>query len=211
MQNIKDILAANGISDEDVVSKIEAGVLANYRTVSEVEGKNEKLANANEKISAANAKIDELTAALESAQNLNTADAESVKKLQDQLAEFKAKSEAEAAAAAEKQAKEEFAKTFNEALGDRKFANPLIAHSVSETVRAIAEKNPDMNVSDIIESTTKDMAGVWTNPQREVHVMQQGGTGMGDKVPITNLSQLKGMSAHEVLNHMDEVNALLQQ
>lgn len=205
MDNIKDILKANGVElDDEKLKAVESEVLKNYRTKAELDGKTQKVTDLEAQLAKANE-------ALEAAQNADPTKAEEFKAMQDQLAEYKKADEERKAQDAESKAKAEFKAKFDEALGERKFANSIVGNAIFTAAFEKAKANPDMDAKSILDSVTVDEDGIWANPQRDPKRMPGSNDGGGtDNAPIQSLDDLKGMSVEEVRKHMSEVNKVLE-
>ena len=159
MKDIKAILADHDVS-EDTAAAIAAEVRANYKTVAEWTKKVDRIAELerqNAELSEAASKVDGTTAEITA--------------LQEQVEAMK-KAEADRKAAEAEQAKrDEFRAAFDEALGDREFANSIIRDSVFERSYAECSKNVATSAKDAIEAAVKDVENVWMNPQRDPHRM----------------------------------------
>ena len=83
MDNIKDILKANGVElDDEKLKAIEKATLENYRTKAELDGKTQKVTDLEAQLAKANE-------ALEAAQKADPAKTEEFEAMQKQLAEYK--------------------------------------------------------------------------------------------------------------------------
>lgn len=200
MQNIEEILAAAGI-DGEVAAGIAKSVGENYRTIAEVEQKAKKVDSLAAKLKETE---DALTAAKEAAAS------EDVEGLKKKLAEYEEAAKAKAAKEAEDAKRAAFSDTFEKALGERKFANKLVADTVKEKAYQTASANPDMKIGDIVDGIVGDGAGIWENPQQAPHKMPQGGSQGGHGGAITSLDQVKGMSADEINRNWDSIKQLLK-
>lgn len=58
-----------------------------------------------------------------------------------------------------------FEQSFNEALGEKKFANDFVRRGVMEEARKAREENAVLGLPEIIENITKDMPGCFENKQ----------------------------------------------
>lgn len=68
-----------------------------------------------------------------------------------------------------------FEETFNAAIGDKKFSNDLMRETVFEKVYGMCGKTSGLGAKEAIETVTKDVDGVWLNPQKDVHRMPSAG------------------------------------
>lgn len=166
MRNIEQILAeVDGLTDEQK-SAIQAGVTENYRTVNEVKTKADRITELEAQVTEYQESIEKLegdSSELESLKARVTEYEEAEKKRQEDEAE------------ADKLAK--FAKTFDEAIRSRSteqgnaFANDMMRDSVLEKVRKLCAEDESKGISEAIDEVTKDVSGIWKNPQQPVHKM----------------------------------------
>lgn len=161
MKDIKAILSKHGegLTPEQVQSIIDA-VNENYRTVEEVNKKTERI----EELTNQNEALTTQVANLEG-------DGEELEKLRAQIETFNAAEEERKAKEAENEKREAFRATFDAAVGERKFANDLMRETIFEKVYATCAADTGAGAKDTIESLTKDMPGVWENPQQAPHTM----------------------------------------
>lgn len=205
MDNIKDILKANGVElDDEKLKAIEKATLENYRTKAETDAKTQKVADLEAQLAKANE-------ALEAAQSADPKKAEEYKKMQEQLQEYKKADEERKAKDAESAAQAEFEEKFQKELGDKKFANSIVAKAIKTAAYEKSKANPDMKLADVLASVTEDADGIWANPQRDPKKMPGANDGGGSgNSPIQSLEDLKGMSVDDIRKHMSEVNKLLE-
>ncbi len=205
MDNIKDILKANGVElDDEKLKAIEKATLENYRTKAELDGKAQKVSDLEAQLAKANE-------ALEAAQKADPAKTEEFEAMQKQLAEYKKADEERQAKDAEGKAKEEFKAKFDTAVGERKFANSIVQNAIFTAAFEKAKANPDMEAKAILDSVTVDEDGIWANPHRDPKKMPGANDGGGsNNTPIQSFDDLKNMSVEEVRKHMSEVNKLLE-
>lgn len=154
MKDIKAILAEHEI-DGDAAKAIAHAVGENYRTRAETEAKAERI----KELERQNGELADQVKALEG-------DGEQLEKLRKQVADYE-QAEAERKAKAEEDARRDsFRALFDAAIGDREFANDLMRDTVFE--RAYKEcQSLGTGAKDAIEAVTKDVDGVWLNPQRD--------------------------------------------
>lgn len=159
MKDIRSILNDYEIPEE-TREAIAKEVRANYKTIADWQKKADRIAELEE----ANAAFAEKANALDGKDAENAA-------LKDEIAKWEAK-EAERIEG-EKRAKAEadFRKSFEEALGERKFANGIVEKAVFDAAYADCTANAGRSAKDAIEAATKDAEGIWVNPQRDPHKM----------------------------------------
>ena len=205
MDNIKDILKANGVElDDEKLKAIEKATLENYRTKAETDAKTQKVADLEEQLAKANE-------ALEADQKADPKKAEEYEKMQEKLQEYKKAEEERKAKEAESAAQSEFDEKFKNELGDKKFANSIVEKAIKTAAYEKSKANPDMKLADVLASVTEDADGIWANPQRDPKKMPGANDGGGSgNPPIQSLDDLNGMSVDEVRRHMSEVNKLLE-
>lgn len=177
MQDIKAILAkhADELSDEtkEVISK---AVLQNYRTIDEVEKKTERI----KELEGTNKELTEKVGELEG-------DSDKITELQAVVDEFKAKEKQRKEADEENQRRETFRESFDKSLGERKFINDLMRDTVFDKVYKLCGEDSSIGVKEAIENVTKDVDGVWANPQQDPRKMP--GTGIEKKTPEPSASK----------------------
>lgn len=161
MKDIRAILEEHAAElSEDARAAIVKEVNSNYKTKAEsakkdshidsLKEENLSLANANEKLQS------------------------DLKELEDLRAELKARDEAEAARKAEAERAEEMEKfraRFAEALGEKQFANKIVEDSVFNQVYEACRADVGKDAAQVIGEITKDLEGVWINPQRDPQKM----------------------------------------
>lgn len=172
MRNIEQILADYELGDE-AKAEIAKAVNENYRTINEVQSKSERI----EKLESQVAEYEERIKTLDSDSQENEELKAKVAEYEQAEAERKRKEE-------EREGMEAFAKSFDEAVSKRKagneFSNPLIRDSVLSRVHEMCANNPAIGIEDAISTVTKDVDGVWANPQQKPHNMPTGKT-VGDE------------------------------
>lgn len=154
MKDIRAILAEHEL-DEAAAKAIEKAVGENYRTIAEVQQKADRIKD----LEKTNGELSDQVKALEG-------DGEQLQTLRDKVAEYE-QAEADRKAKADEDAKREsFRALFDAALDGREFANELMRETVFE--KAYAEcQNVGKGAAEAIEAVTKDVDGVWVNPQRD--------------------------------------------
>lgn len=157
MKNIEAILNEHAADvSEEVRAAIAKDVRANYKTLAEWTKKTDRISELESKIAdltEAAGKLEGSTAELEELKA-------KVKSFEDAEAKRKADEDAEKAKAA-------FKTQFDAAVGERKFANELIAEVVFDKAYKDCTANAGKSAKDAIEEATRDMGGVWSNPQRD--------------------------------------------
>lgn len=176
MKDINDILAGYGLTDEQV-STICSEVVENYRSLGEVKQKDERITELRQQIEELNAKVAE---AAESGQKVD--------ELQSVIDDYKAKEEARLKDEEEKARRDSFATVFDTALDGKEFANELMRETVFEKVYAMCQSDAGVGAKEALESVTKDVSGVWVNPQNDVRKMPGAGT-VGNMTPDKNASK----------------------
>lgn len=208
MENVKQILAKLGIElDEEKQSQLEKEVLANYRTLSEVESKNSRITELEGQLAQANETI-------EAAKNLEGGNAQQVQALQEQVAAYQKADEERKAQAEEENSRKAFEEKFDKAVGEKKFVNDIVRSAVFDKAYALGKANPDMDVKAIVGGIVGDSDGVWENPQQSVKKMpgaSDQNSGNGSVMTIQSLDDVKNMTVEEVRAHRDEIDKLLAQ
>lgn len=155
MKDIRSILNDYEIPEE-VREAIAKEVRANYKTIADWQKKADRIAELEE----ANASLTEKVTALKDG-------SEEADALRKQVADYQAAEAKRAADAAEADRRESFRKSFEEALGERKFANGIVEKAVFDAAYADCTANAGRSAKDAIDAATKDAEGVWVNPQRD--------------------------------------------
>lgn len=165
MKDIKAILTEHLPEIEaETLAAITADVKANYKTVSEWTKKVERISE-----------LEEANAALADRASKVEGDSAEIEELKAEIArrdEAEAKRQADEAEAAKRDA---FSAAFEEALGDRKFANDLMRETVFDRAYRACSDNTAKGVMDALDELTKDVPGVWLNPQRDPMRMPTAG------------------------------------
>ena len=207
MENVKQILEKLGIElDAGKADELEKSVLANYRTVGEVDGKNARIKELETQLASA-------SEALKAAQSSDAGNSETIDQLKKQLEEFQAEDQKRKEQEQEVANRTAFEEKFDRAVGDRKFANQLVRGVVLDKAYAMTTANPDMDLPAIIAGIIGDEGGVWENPQQDVKKMPGSGDSgsSSSTTPIQNLEDVRKMSVDEVRAHRDEIDKLLAQ
>lgn len=178
MRNIEQILASiEGLTlTDEQRSAIVTGVAENYRTKAEVDGKASRIESLEKEIADYRASISKLEG--------DTSELESLRK---QVADYeRANAEREQREAEDAKAAS-FARVFDEAVKARdveqgnSFANEYARQGILAKVRELCEGNPAISVSDAIDTVTKDVTGIWVNPQKDPAKMPAGDGTQSDK------------------------------
>lgn len=159
LKDIRSILNDYEIPEE-VREAIAKEVRANYKTIADWQKKADRIAELEE----ANASLTEKVTALKDGNEEADALRKQVKDYQDAEAQ-------RIAEAQEADRRESFRKSFEEALGERKFANGIVEKAVFDAAYADCTANAGRSAKDAIEAATKDAEGIWVNPQRDPHKM----------------------------------------
>lgn len=159
MQDIKNILAGVEGLTEEQAEAITKGVTDNYRTISETQKKAEKIATLEQQVK-------ELTEAAKAVEG-SSAELEALK---NKVAEYEQAEADRVAAAQEQQQRTLFESGFNSAVGERKFTNDVIKSAIFDKVYE-ACKTPGVGVAEALADATKDLEGVFVNPQQDVKKM----------------------------------------
>lgn len=187
MKDIKAILSEHGegLTDEQVTQITEA-VNANYKTINEYTKKTDRLAELEKQNEALTEQVGNLEGS-----------GEEVEKLRSQVEQFQTAETERKEKEAEAQKREAFRAKFNEAVGDRKFANNIVEESVFERVYQKCTEDTGIGAKDTLDELTKDMTGVWENPQNTPHKMPNAAeitTNTDDDATAAKKSLLKMLS-----------------
>ena len=161
MKDIRAILNDYDLTDE-TRETIAKEVRANYKTIADWQKKADRIAELEE----ANAAFAEKVKALE-------ADGEQAEALRKQVADYEAAEAARIAEAEKAKAEADFRKSFEEAVGNRKFANDMIAEAVFRKAYDRCKAETGFDVGKALEEAVKDADGIWVNPQRDPHRMPE--------------------------------------
>ena len=154
MKDIKAILEGITLTDEDREAIIRE-VGENYRSIVEVTKKAQRI----EELETQNKALTEQVGNLEG-------DGEELESLRKQVSQFAEAEERRKANELEASKRNNFRVIFDAALGDRKFANEMIGETVFNRAYEECGENAAINAKDAIEKLTKDMDGIWQNPQK---------------------------------------------
>lgn len=169
MKDIKAILETYEI-DADLQKSIEKEVLENYRTIKELEKKENRINELTEQ-------LDNLKTEIEATKENGA----KIEELQGLIANYEKEEKARAEAEQEKAKRDSFREVFNAQLGERQFINDLMRDTVFEKAYSMCSENKGIGAGDAITAVTKDIEGVWVNPQHDVKKMP--GTDLREKTP----------------------------
>lgn len=161
MKDIKAILNEHceGLTEEQITA-VTKDVIANYKTINEFNDKKERISQ----LEAQNKELSEQVGNLQG-------DSEEIVTLREQVKAFEdAENTRKEQEEADKK-REAFRAVFNDAVGDREFANDLMRDVLFERVYDKCADDTGIGAKDALESLTKDMTGVWVNPQNAPHNM----------------------------------------
>lgn len=159
MKDIRAILEEAGL-DQDKIDATAKEVLENYKSINEVEAKTEKIKELEKETS-------ELREQIENAQGSE----EEIQRLKETVEEYKAAEEKRNADEKEKANRDSFSAVFEASLDGKEFANDLLKETVFEKVYGMCKEASGLGAKEAIESVTKDIPGVWVNPQTDPRKM----------------------------------------
>lgn len=159
MKDIRAILNDHEIPEE-TREAIAKEVRANYKTIADWQKKADRIAELEE----ANAALTEKAAALKDG-------SDEAEALRQQVAELQAAEAKRQADAEEADRRETFRKSFEDALGERKFANGIVADAVFTAAYDRCRAEAGLDVAKAIEEAVNGADGVWVNPQRDPEKM----------------------------------------
>lgn len=166
MKNIEQILGeVEGLTDEQK-SEITKGVTENYRTVAEVKTKTDRITELEGEVSTYKESIEALEG-----------DSKKLDELKAKVAEYEEAEEKRKAEAEEQAKATAFEKNFDDAIKNRSaeqgnsFVNDMMRDSVLTKVRKMCAEDESKGIAEAIDAVTKDVSGVWKNPQQPVHKM----------------------------------------
>lgn len=161
MKDINKILAGygEGLTDEQVTQIIEA-VNANYKTINDYTKKTDRLAELEKQNEALTEQVGNLEGS-----------GEEVERLRAQVEQFQTAETERKEKEAEAQKREAFRAVFDAAVGEREFANDLMRESIFERVYSSCQDNAGTGAKEKLEELTKDVSGVWKNPQQDINKM----------------------------------------
>ena len=180
VKDIRAILAEHDL-DDATAKAIEKAVGENYRTIAEAQQKADRI----KELEKANGELSDQVKALEG-------DGEQLQTLRDKVAEYE-KAEADRKAAQEEADKRDsFRALFDAALGEREFANDLMRDTVFEKAYQQCQ-SVGTGAADAIEAVTRDVDGVWRNPQQDPKRMP-GANDISSKKPDED-AEMKAFAA----------------
>lgn len=161
MKDIKAIIEEHAADlSEEAKAAILKDVRASYKTVAEYSKKTDRIAELESQAQA----IGEKAARLEG-------ESMELEELRAQLAAVQ-KAEADRKAEAERaEALSRFRDSFDAALNGRKFANSIVEDTVFNRAYEACTADAAKGAAEAIAELTKDMEGVWVNPQRDPMMM----------------------------------------
>lgn len=164
MENIETLLKKHGIeATEEALRAFLTEFGSNYRTIAEVRAKNDRISKLEDELKEMGEQVAKLTD-----------EGEQAEALRQRVAEFeKAEEERKAQAQAEAE-RNRFRESFDAALGEKRFANDLVRDAVFAKVYEACNADASLSVMDALDQTTKDVTGVWVNPQTDPAKMPQG-------------------------------------
>ena len=161
MKNIQAILEGYELTDEQR-SKIAAEVDENYRSIEEIEKRRARIVELEEQ----NAALTEQIGSLQG-------DSEEVEVLRKQVQDFETQETERKQREEEAQKRDSFRVLFDAAVGSNEFANDLMRDTVFEKVYAQCQSDTGKGAKEALDAVTKDVDGVWKNPQNDVHKMPE--------------------------------------
>lgn len=160
MKNIETILKGYEALTDDQRDEIVQAVNENYRSIEEVTKKTERISELEEQ----NAALTEQVGSLQG-------DSEEVEKLRKQVSDFEAKETERKQREEEAQKRDSFRVLFDEAVGEREFVNDLMRDTVFEKAYTQCQSQNGVGAKAALDEVTKDIDGVWKNPQQDVKRM----------------------------------------
>lgn len=157
MKDIKAILNENAkdLTDEQVKA-ISDAVGENYRSIVEMEKKTTRISELEEQNKTLSEQVEGLKG-----------DGEELESLRKTVEDYKAAEEDRKNKEAEQQKRDSFRVLFDKAVGENEFANDLIRETVFEKAYNECKDNAAINASDALEKYTKDVDGIFKNPQHD--------------------------------------------
>lgn len=163
MKDIKAILTEYELP-ADQVEKIAAEVMQNYRSLAELTKKEDRIKELEAQNNELQTQVEKLDSSSEEIENLKKA-----------VEQYKTEEEERKKAESEKAARDSFEVVFNATLGEKEFANDLMRETIFEKVYKLCEENSGLGAKEALDSVTKDVPGVWVNPQRSAAKMPGAG------------------------------------
>lgn len=178
MKNIQAILEGYETLNDDQREEIAQAVNENYRSIEEVNKKADRIKELEEQ----NAALTEQIGSLQG-------DSEEVEALRKQVADFEKQETERKQRDEEAQKRDSFRALFDAAVGNREFANDLIRDTVFEKAYAQCQSESGTGAKEAIDAVTKDIHGVWKNPQNDVHKMPEQSDIAGKKPSVDDSSK----------------------
>lgn len=209
MKNILTILKEQGIEvPEDKEKELMGAVAENYRTIVDYDKQKAKIDALEKTATEKDGTIDDLSKQLKGAEG----SAEKIEKLQKTINDYEAAETDRKKQADENKKREAFEARFNAALGERKFANSLVAESVRAKAFEVAGDHSEMDMKTVIDSLTKDADSVFVNQNKPAPEKLPKPKGQDeDRLDIHNADDLRKLSAAEINEHWDQVKKILKQ
>ena len=161
MKNVNEIAKEMGV---ELPEGFEKKLLENYKTVGEFEKVKGKLDTLTDEITEKDGKIEELNKSISEFDG-NTEQLEALQKQVESYEEDKKERELRAS-----QEKEDSAlkNALLEAIGEKQFSNSFVEDSVFNKIKSDLAKseNKGKGVSELLEAHTKDVDGIWKNPNK---------------------------------------------
>lgn len=161
MKNIEQLLAEVGIELGDKAETFNSQFKENYKTVAELDQKNQKLIDAQAVINDLKATVADASSQLGSIEEKDT----QLQELKDKLDAAEEANRQAAEAQAAKEAEALVKQQFDAAVGDKKFSNAFVEEAVWGRVLKTANEaeNARKPIADILAEITKDGDGVWAS------------------------------------------------
>ena len=169
VKDIKAILDAFELTDEQRETIIRE-VTENYRTIAEVDRKAQRITELEEQNKALTEQVGNLEG-----------EGEELEKLQAKVREFTEAEERRKSDEAEKAKRDTFKIVFDAALDGKEFANEIVRDSVFEKAFARCNEQTGMDAKAAISEFTKDVDGIWRNPQQDAKKMPGQGELSGNQ------------------------------
>jgi DNA repair exonuclease SbcCD ATPase subunit len=178
MKNIYDLLKAVGVEvPTDKKAEFDKTVTENYKTVVDYDKQKEKLSKAEENLEAEKEEAKKLAETLKGSEDATKKIEELQKQVDDYSTAESARTEAEKKAQEDAQYNGIIDGIFeDDAYKDRKFINEPTKQFYYDKVKGELAKveNKGKGAKEIFESVTKDVEGIWINPQNPVHLPPTG-------------------------------------
>lgn len=154
MSRLTEVLEQAGLS-EDKIPDTEKSILESYRSKEETEKKAERIKELESEVADYREQVAKLS------------DTSELDSLRERVAKYEKADEERKAKAAEEEARAEFKKDFDKAVGDRRFVNERTEKSVFEDAYKAHVDDPDRKTSAIVKELVA-ADGTFANPQQEV-------------------------------------------